>query len=145
MLALALSRSSNRPVPSSVPAPQLASTVAAALRSMGRSTAYRYVTLYGPTHDDAAILERPGPTTRPACLRAETLLSNASYQSLNSEPGCIKVVDTFRCANRDTDAYTSRGFPTDFPVVGCLVRWNVQKGCRGFPTDFPVVGSFSES
>jgi hypothetical protein len=41
--------------------------------------------------------ERPEPTTRPACpAESPTLLSNAAQQSLNSEPGCIKVVDTFR-------------------------------------------------
>src|SRR5271165_5737191 len=78
MLVLVLSRSSNRPVPSSVPAPQLASTVSAALclgeagqgsggvavgmPDEGASTAIRYVTLYGPTHDDTPILGRPGST-----------------------------------------------------------------------------------
>ena len=29
-------------------------------------------------------------------LPSRTLLSKAAQQSLNSEPGCIKVVDTFR-------------------------------------------------
>jgi hypothetical protein len=29
-------------------------------------------------------------------LPSRTLLSNAAQQSLNSEPGCLKVVDTFR-------------------------------------------------
>jgi hypothetical protein len=45
------------------------------------STAFRYVTLYGPTHDDAPILKRPGPTTRPAYL-AEP---NAAEQRRSTE------------------------------------------------------------
>src|SRR5208283_5858186 len=98
MLVLVLSRSSNRPVPSSVPAPQLASTVSAALclgeagqgsggvavgmPDEGASTAFRYVALYGPTHDDSPILEPPRPTTRPACP-AEP---NAAEQHRSTEP-----------------------------------------------------------
>src|SRR5664279_5068495 len=99
MLTLVALRSSNRPVPSSVLASQLASTVSATLCSMGEagqgsggvavgmpdegaSTAFRYVTLYGPTHDDATIGKRPGPTTRPACL-AEP---NAAEQRRSPEP-----------------------------------------------------------
>src|SRR4051794_34780443 len=55
------------------------------------STAFRYVTPPGPTHDDEPIIQASHPVdTRteptPYCL------------SLNSEPGCIKVVDTFRLA-----------------------------------------------
>ncbi len=34
-----------------------------------------------------------------------------------------------------------RGFPTDFPVVGCIMRKDANGLGRGFPTDFPVVGS----
>src|SRR5271165_4909900 len=97
MLVLVLSRSSNRPVPSSVPAPQLASTVSAALclgeagqgsggvavgmPDEGASTAIRYVTLYGPTHDDTPILGRPGSTASLACL-AEP---NAAEQRRSAE------------------------------------------------------------
>uniref|UniRef100_UPI00138A05D0 hypothetical protein n=1 Tax=Gluconacetobacter diazotrophicus TaxID=33996 RepID=UPI00138A05D0 len=38
-------------------------------------------------------------------------------------------------------AKSSRGFPTDLPMVGSamLVRVNVRS--RGFPTDLPMVGS----
>ena len=34
-----------------------------------------------------------------------------------------------------------RGFPTDFPVVGCDHGGDLRLQGRGFPTDFPVVGS----
>ena len=37
-------------------------------------------------------------------------------------------------------ATRSRGFPTDFPVVGSKLFADKLEGRRGFPTDFPVVG-----
>ena len=37
--------------------------------------------------------------------------------------------------------FRGRGFPTDFPVVGYRDQSVAASGCRGFPTDFPVVGS----
>lgn len=55
--------------------------VAVGMPDEGASTAFRYVTLYGPTHDDAPILEWPEPTTRQACL-AEP---NAAEQRRSAE------------------------------------------------------------
>jgi len=74
-------------------------TVSAAFRFEGRSTAFRYVTLFGPTHDDEPIREGPHPSNyaEPSPPPNKT---DAVLLSLNSEPGCIKVVDTFRQACR---------------------------------------------
>src|SRR5206468_313995 len=67
-------------------------TVSAAFRFEGclHCVALRDAT--GPTHDDEPILEGPYPPGH-KIDRAEAVLL-----SLNSEPGCIKVVDTFRQA-----------------------------------------------
>jgi hypothetical protein len=62
------------------------------------STGFRYVTLFGPTHTSLADFNQPGPNQRTAeptsllpCLR-----NQSGKSSLNTKPGCIKVVDTFR-------------------------------------------------
>ncbi len=33
-----------------------------------------------------------------------------------------------------------RGFPTDFPLLGCLAVDIAERVRRGFPTDFPLLG-----
>jgi hypothetical protein len=60
---------------------QGSSGAAVGMPQEGASTAFRYVTLYGPTHADAPILKRPGPTTHPAYL-AEP---NAAEQRRSTE------------------------------------------------------------
>jgi hypothetical protein len=57
-------------------------------------TAIRYGTPFGLTHADAAILKRPGMGQSADHIAWHE--TSAKRQSLNSEPGCIKVVDTFR-------------------------------------------------
>ena len=55
---------------------------------------------------------------------------------------CLRRLAAYRLLSRGIGVgdLTSRGFPTDFPVVGYmgLHSWHQQR--RGFPTDFPVVG-----
>ncbi len=98
MPALLPSRSLNRPaVPSPVQAALSASTVYAALTDGPVATVFRYVTPHGPTHDDE-LNPRPAGTntTRRPLARAKPFQGKATQPSLNVEPGCLKVVDTFR-------------------------------------------------
>jgi hypothetical protein len=62
---------------------------------MAPPSAFRYVALHGHTHDDGLILERPDPTEHLACPK-QNCRTDADQTSLNYQPGCIKVVDTFR-------------------------------------------------
>src|SRR5271170_4858568 len=83
------------PRPGIVPA----TTVSAAFLFKAAPTAFRYVTPTGPTHDNEPILNGPRSPTNVTSLQDRTTRIDVVLSSLNSEPGCIKVVDTFRAAN----------------------------------------------
>ena len=82
------------PRPGIVPA----TTVSAAFLFKAAPTAFRYVTPTGPTHDNEPILNGPRSPTNVTSLQDRTTRIDVVLSSLNSEPGCIKVVDTFRCS-----------------------------------------------
>ena len=72
--------------------------------SWAASTVFRYVTPRGPTHDGGSILKQPEPgRTANLLAQARAFSIDAELSSLNSEPGCIKVVDTFRNAPQCRD------------------------------------------
>ena len=78
-----------------------------ALRLMGQLHCVSLRYAKRATHAAALVVDRPGPTSRAENSAMAQLDGGKAYEpSLNSEPGCIKAVDTFRGAGAAGYAFT---------------------------------------